>query len=142
MLAKPHAACDMQHVYHLSSVISWSMHAGLQVLTSSGSCVRLVWVVPPLCSGLCVHSGPCVHLARSPEHEPLLRQCLLAVRSAALMELRAKARVLVPNGACLMGVPDETGELTEGCVFLQVSVLVFIVSASVCLCLYVLCVHA
>ncbi|KAF5829646.1 RNA dependent RNA polymerase-domain-containing protein [Dunaliella salina] len=53
----------------------------------------------------------------SPQDEPLLHQCLLAVRTAALSELRAKARVLVTDGVCLIGAPDETGCLQEGCVF-------------------------
>ena len=31
-----------------------------------------------------------------------------------------QARVLVPAGCVVMGVPDETGTLPEDCVFLQV----------------------
>jgi hypothetical protein len=51
-----------------------------------------------------------------------LRACLAAVRQHALAELRGKARVLVAEGAVLMGVADETGMLGEGCVFLQVCI--------------------
>ena len=38
-----------------------------------------------------------------------------------LMEMRRKARVLVPEGCVLMGTMDETAQLAEGCVFLQAS---------------------
>eukprot|EP00967_Tisochrysis_lutea_P031939 scaffold37711_cov14-Tisochrysis_lutea.AAC.1 len=54
-----------------------------------------------------------------PRDETLLHQCLLAVRTSALAELRAKARILVTDGVCLIGAPDETGQLREECVFLQ-----------------------
>ena len=49
-----------------------------------------------------------------------------------LAELRAKARILVPGGVCLMGAADETGLLRDGCVFLQVSACVAL--PALCLC--------
>lgn len=42
------------------------------------------------------------------------------MRAAALAQLQLKARILVNEGAVLVGAPDETGTLEEGCVFLQV----------------------
>jgi RNA-dependent RNA polymerase len=57
-----------------------------------------------------------------PKKETFLGQCLEAVRKHHLMELKAKSRVLVPEGKQLMGVMDEFGVLQPGEVFLQLGV--------------------
>lgn len=57
----------------------------------------------------------------SPSSEPFLFSCLHAIRSHHLFSLRKKARILVKDGAVLMGGLDETGLVPEGCVFLQVT---------------------
>lgn len=55
----------------------------------------------------------------SPHNEPFLFSCAHAVRSHHLMQLRKKSRVFVKKGAVLIGGLDETGQLPEGCVFVQ-----------------------
>lgn len=57
----------------------------------------------------------------SPASEPFLFSCLHAIRSHHLFSLRKKARILVEEGAVLIGGLDETGLLPEGCVFIQIS---------------------
>jgi RNA-dependent RNA polymerase len=57
-----------------------------------------------------------------PREDLLLGPCLEAVRKQHLMELKAKSRVLVPDGKQLMGVMDEFAVLQPGEVFVQVGV--------------------
>ena len=56
----------------------------------------------------------------SPNDEPFLFDCLHAVRSHHLQNLRKKSRILVHDGAVLTGGIDETGLLREGEVFVNV----------------------
>jgi len=55
-----------------------------------------------------------------PARDPFLFSCLLAMRSHDLFDMRKKARILVDKGVVLLGGIDETGELEEGCIFLQI----------------------
>jgi RNA-dependent RNA polymerase len=57
----------------------------------------------------------------SPERDPFLFSCLLAIRAHHLHSLRKKARIFIEHGAVLLGGVDETGLLEEGCVFIQVA---------------------
>ena len=56
-----------------------------------------------------------------PNSEPYLSMLLHAFRATQLFELRCKAHIFVPKGACLMGCLDETRTLNYGEVFIQVS---------------------
>ncbi|XP_057854773.1 probable RNA-dependent RNA polymerase 1 [Cryptomeria japonica] len=56
-----------------------------------------------------------------PDSEPYLSMILHAFRASKLFELRCKARIFVPKGACLMGCLDESRTLKYGEVFIQVS---------------------
>ena len=56
----------------------------------------------------------------SPLKDPFLFSCLHAIRAYHLMNLQKKTRVVVKDGAVLMGGLDETGIVPEGCIFLQV----------------------
>ncbi|KAF0920038.1 hypothetical protein E2562_032612 [Oryza meyeriana var. granulata] len=56
-----------------------------------------------------------------PGTEPHLKAMLLAIRSAQLQDLLAKARIFVPKGRWLMGCFDELGVLEQGQCFIQAS---------------------
>ncbi|KAG0282132.1 hypothetical protein BGZ96_000803 [Linnemannia gamsii] len=53
--------------------------------------------------------------------DPFVKNLLTLFRHQVLEELSKKARVAVPQGAYLLGVCDETGDLEEGEIFVQVS---------------------
>ncbi|KAF9547522.1 hypothetical protein EC957_008359 [Mortierella hygrophila] len=53
--------------------------------------------------------------------DPFVKNLLTLFRQQMLEELSKKARVYVPQGAYLLGVCDETGDLEEGEIFIQVS---------------------
>ncbi|KAF9930039.1 hypothetical protein FBU30_000952 [Linnemannia zychae] len=53
--------------------------------------------------------------------DPFVKNLLTLFRQQMLEELSKKARVYVPQGAYLLGVCDETGDLEEGEIFVQVS---------------------
>ncbi|KAF9357301.1 hypothetical protein BGX26_003950 [Mortierella sp. AD094] len=53
--------------------------------------------------------------------DPFLRNLLTLFKLHMLEELSKKARIYVPKGAYLLGVCDETGDLKEGEIFVQVS---------------------
>ncbi|KAF9133051.1 hypothetical protein BGW39_010741 [Mortierella sp. 14UC] len=53
--------------------------------------------------------------------DPFIKNLLTLFRQQMLEELSKKARVYVPQGAYLLGVCDETGDLEEGEIFVQVS---------------------
>ncbi|KAG0375659.1 hypothetical protein BGX24_008794 [Mortierella sp. AD032] len=53
--------------------------------------------------------------------DPFVKNLLTLFRQQMLEELSKKARVYVPQGAYLLGVCDESGDLEEGEIFLQVS---------------------
>jgi RNA-dependent RNA polymerase len=54
------------------------------------------------------------------QKEPFARRILFAFQAFLVKELRAKAKILVPNSWCLFGVIDETKELNYGQVFIQI----------------------
>ncbi|KAG0093757.1 hypothetical protein BGZ93_001926 [Podila epicladia] len=53
--------------------------------------------------------------------DPFIKNLLTLFRLQMLEELSKKARIFVPQGAYLLGVPDETGSLGENEIFVQVS---------------------
>ncbi|KAI7818038.1 RNA dependent RNA polymerase-domain-containing protein [Gamsiella multidivaricata] len=53
--------------------------------------------------------------------DPFIKNLLTLFKWQMLEELSKKARIFVPKGAYLLGVCDETGELQEGEIFVQVS---------------------
>ncbi|KAG0347564.1 hypothetical protein BG004_007468 [Podila humilis] len=53
--------------------------------------------------------------------DPFIKNLLTLFRLQMLEELSKKARIFVPQGAFLLGVPDETGTLEENEIFVQVS---------------------
>jgi RNA dependent RNA polymerase len=61
-----------------------------------------------------------LHCGLSPNVDPFLFSCCLAMRSHHLYALRKKARIFIENGVVLMGGIDETKLLPEFCVFLQI----------------------
>ena len=61
-----------------------------------------------------------LQMGLTPLSDPFLFRCLHAARSHCHFGLRKKCRILVPQGAVLMGAIDVTGLLPEGCVFLNV----------------------
>lgn len=56
----------------------------------------------------------------SPDKDPFLFSCCVAIRSHHLTGLRKKSRIFIENGAVLVGGIDETKLLPEYCVFVQV----------------------
>ncbi|KAI9075013.1 hypothetical protein K1719_043063 [Acacia pycnantha] len=56
-----------------------------------------------------------------PDAEPFLSMMLQTFRASKLLELRLKARILVPQGRAMMGCLDETRTLEYGQVFVQYS---------------------
>eukprot|EP01041_Mallomonas_annulata_P004112 gene4112-8170_t len=48
-----------------------------------------------------------------------LKGLIHAVRNRLLLDIQNRARILIPNGVCLIGVMDETNTLEEGEVFVQ-----------------------
>ncbi|KAI8977017.1 RNA dependent RNA polymerase-domain-containing protein [Mycotypha africana] len=55
------------------------------------------------------------------EHrDPFIRNMLNLFRIMVLKDLKKKAKIIVPQGAYLLGVMDETGTLEEGEVFVQI----------------------
>ncbi|KAF9423615.1 hypothetical protein BGZ94_008244 [Podila epigama] len=54
-------------------------------------------------------------------NDPFIKNLLSLFRLQMLEDLSKKAKVLVPNGAYLLGIPDETGTLEENEIFVQVS---------------------
>ena len=54
-----------------------------------------------------------------PKSDPFLFSCLHALRNLHLMNLKKKSRIFVARGAVLIGGLDESGEVPEGCVFVQ-----------------------
>jgi RNA-dependent RNA polymerase len=61
-----------------------------------------------------------ISLGLSPKEEPFVFDCLHAIRTHHLQNLRKKARIHVRDGAVLMGGIDETGLVHEGSVFVNV----------------------
>ncbi|KFH66584.1 hypothetical protein MVEG_07109 [Podila verticillata NRRL 6337] len=53
--------------------------------------------------------------------DPFIKNLLTLFKLQMLEELSKKARIYVPQGAYLLGVPDETGSLGEDEIFVQVS---------------------
>ncbi|KAK3827568.1 MAG: RNA dependent RNA polymerase-domain-containing protein [Benniella sp.] len=53
--------------------------------------------------------------------DPFIKNLLALFKHQQHEELAKKARILVPDGAYLLGVCDETGDLKEGEIFVQVS---------------------
>ena len=56
----------------------------------------------------------------SPATDPFLAEVAQALYNRAIMELRQRQRVLVPESACLMGVLDETGVLEYGETYIHI----------------------
>ncbi|CAO3704038.1 unnamed protein product [Rhizopus stolonifer] len=52
--------------------------------------------------------------------DPFIRNILTLFRCSLLKELKKKAKILVPDSTCVIGVIDETGLLEENQVFVQV----------------------
>lgn len=59
-------------------------------------------------------------LGIEPSDDPFLFGCLQALRLHHIFTLRKKARIFVEKGAILMGGMDETGQVPEGCVYVQI----------------------
>jgi hypothetical protein len=81
-------------------------------------------MVPRLSGSSSSTSGALMHMLHSgldPRFDPFLLSCLHAIRSHHLMNLRKKTRIFVKKGAVLLGGIDETGNLPEDCVFVQIS---------------------
>jgi RNA-dependent RNA polymerase len=79
-------------------------------------------VLTRCCSGD-VHSTAATMLQGGfhPKNEPHLYDMLLSIRTSQLEDLVSKARIYVPDGRWLMGCMDETGLLSYGQCFIQVS---------------------
>lgn len=56
-----------------------------------------------------------------PDEEPFLSALLQIFRATKLLDLRTKARILIPMGRAMMGCLDETRTLEYGEVFVQIS---------------------
>ncbi|CAF1105581.1 unnamed protein product, partial [Didymodactylos carnosus] len=52
--------------------------------------------------------------------DPFLKQMVICFQAFLLKELRTKARIFVKDGACLLGVIDETRTLNYGQIFIQI----------------------
>eukprot|EP00977_Amphora_coffeiformis_P010660 scaffold2510_cov169-Amphora_coffeaeformis.AAC.11 len=61
-----------------------------------------------------------IQMRLSPLSDPFLFGCLHAARTHCHFGLRKKCRILVPQGAVLMGAIDVTGLIPEGCIFVNV----------------------
>ncbi|CAN0335609.1 unnamed protein product, partial [Ascophyllum nodosum] len=55
------------------------------------------------------------------QSNPFLQSVLRATRDKAMVDLRTRTRILVPEAACLIGVVDETGLLQPGEVFFSLA---------------------
>ena len=61
-----------------------------------------------------------LHSGLSPNTDPFLFSCCVAIRSHHLFGLRKKTRIFVKEGGVFVGAVDETKLLPEYCIFLKV----------------------
>lgn len=54
------------------------------------------------------------------QSEPMLSSVLYGLQLSNYLNLRKKARILVPESATLIGIPDDDGILNEDEVFVQI----------------------